>query len=230
MARARAHFQPALFQFLKKLAANNNRPWFQENKALYEDTVRHPAQQFVSDFGPYLHKISRHFNADPRPNGGSIFRIYRDTRFSKDKSPYKTYTGIQFRHTKARDAHCPGFYLHLQPGEVFVGVGIWHPDGSTLARIRQRINSDPGTWKRMRDGKKFRQNFEIGGDTLKRPPKGYAADHPMIEDLKRKDFIAVTRLSQKKVTSAGFLEEFNGLCRSGAPFVRWLCEAIGVEF
>ena len=85
----RAHFSPALFKFLRDLRANNDRDWFQANKERYEDKLRHPAQQFISDFGPRLAKISPHFNADPRPVGGSLFRIYRDVRFSKDKSPTK---------------------------------------------------------------------------------------------------------------------------------------------
>ena len=114
MPSEQTYFNRAFFRFLEDLKKNNQREWFQANKQRYEDEVRHPAQQFISDFGPQLHKISRHFLADPRASGGSMFRIYRDTRFAKDKSPYKTHVGIQFRHKQGKDVHAPGFYLHLE--------------------------------------------------------------------------------------------------------------------
>ena len=107
------YFNRKLFIFLKDLAENNNREWFKANKDRYDEDVKEPALAFVQAFSAKLEKLSPHFRADPRANGGSLFRIYRDTRFSKDKSPYKTYTGIQFRHYAAKDAHAPGFYLHL---------------------------------------------------------------------------------------------------------------------
>ena len=226
----RAHFSPALFKFLRDLRANNDRDWFQANKERYEDKLRHPAQQFISDFGPRLAKISPHFNADPRPVGGSLFRIYRDVRFSKDKSPYKTHTGIQFRHKAGKNAHAPGFYLHLEPGQVFVGAGIWHPDGASLKKIRDHLVADPAAWKRAVNGKRFREIFELSGDSLKRPPRGYDADHPLIEDLKRKDFIAVTRLKQGDVIRPDFIDHFTRLCRAGKPLMSYLCDAVGVPF
>src|SRR5918996_4016229 len=138
-ARSTASFSPALFTFLRDLKQNNDRDWFKANKPRYEKAVLEPALQFIVDFEPHLLAISPHFVADPRPSGGSLFRIHRDTRFSKDKSPYKPYTGIQFRHELGKDAHAPGFYLHLEPGGVFAGAGIWHPDQPTLVRIREAI-------------------------------------------------------------------------------------------
>ena len=226
----RGYFTPATFKFLRDLAANNNREWFTENKSRYESAVREPALRFIGDFGPVLSRISPHFRANPRPNGGSLFRIHRDTRFSKDKSPYKTYTGIQFRHETARDAHAPGFYLHLQPGQVFMGCGIWHPDSPTLKKIREAIDEDGAGWKRAKNGKRFRDQFELWGDSLVRAPKGYDPEHPLIEDLRRKDFIAGTKLTQKAVTGTDFLEQFGALCRAAAPYQRWLCKAVGVAY
>lgn len=224
------YFTNATFKFLRDLAANNSRVWFQANRERYESQVRDAAVRFITDFGPRLSKISRYFRADPRPVGGSLFRIYRDTRFSKDKSPYKTYTGIQFRHESGRDAHCPGFYLHIEPKSLFAGVGIWHPDAQTLAKIRKRIVESPSSWNRVLNDARFRGRFDLSGDSLKRPPKGFDADHPLIEDLKRKDFIGVTYLNQKVVTAAGFLEEFADICRSGTALVKFLCKAVGVPF
>ncbi len=227
---ARPHFSPELFKFLRDLKANNDREWFQANKKRYEEKLRHPAQQFISDFGPRLAKISPHFDADPRPVGGSLFRIYRDVRFSKDKSPYKTWIGIQFRHKSAKDAHAPGFYLHLQPGHVMAGAGIWHPDTKTTNRIRDAIVENAAGWKRASRGKRFAERFELGGDSLKRPPRGYDPEHPLIEDLKRKDFVAYAPLADEAVAAPGFLAAYARACRAGAPFVRLLCEAVGVPF
>ena len=230
MASETRHFTPALFSFLRDLRENNNRDWFQANKERYEQKLRHPALQFISDFGPLLRKISPEFNADPRPSGGSLFRIYRDVRFSKDKSPYKAYTGIQFRHKLGKDKSAPGFYLHLAPGEIFMGAGIYQPDGPTVAKIRDAIVTDPAAWKRVLRAKAFSDSLELSGASLKRPPRGYDAEHPLIEDLKRKDFTAFAKLSQKEVTTAGFIDRYLTLCRAGAPLVRFLCTAIDAPY
>ena len=230
MSKAGASFSSHLFRFLRDLRQNNNRQWFQDNKRRYEDEVKDPALSFISDFGPRLRKISPHYRADPRPVGGSLFRIYRDVRFSKDKSPYKTAVGIQFRHKQARDVHTPGFYLHLEPDECFAGLGIWHPDGAALAKVRAFLAADPASWGRTIGARGFRDRFEFGGESLKRPPKGFDPDHPLIEDLKRKDFIVVTPIDEATVTAAGFIDGFESLCRTGAPFVRYLCAALGIPF
>ena len=223
-ASAQRSFGPELFRFLTDLKANNDREWFAENKERYENDVRGPALDFVVGFAPHLESISPHFVADPRPSGGSLFRIHRDTRFSKDKSPYKPYTGIQFRHERAKDAHTPGFYLHLQPGSVFAGFGIWHPDSPTLGVIREAIADDPKTWQRATKG------IHLAGESLKRAPAGYEPEHPLIEDLKRKDFIAAVELTQKDVCAVGFVESFAGTCREAAPLVRFLCGALELPY
>jgi uncharacterized protein (TIGR02453 family) len=224
------HFTPATFDFLRELAANNDRVWFQANRQRWERDVRDPAVRFITDFAPRLAGISKRFRADPRPVGGSLFRIHRDTRFSKDKRPYKTHAGIQFRHDDGRDVHAPGYYLHIEPGSVFVGVGIWHPDGPTTRRIRDAIVDKPAAWRRLRNDERFGARFELAGDSLQRPPVGYAKDHPLIEDLKRKDFIGVCTLAEHDVTSRAFVEEFTDICRAGTPLVRYLCRALAVPF
>ncbi len=221
------YFTPATFRFLKELKENNNRPWFQENKGRYEKDLKEPALRFIEDFDEKLRKISPHFHAGRR----SFFRIYRDTRFSKDKSPYKTHAGIQFRHEACgSDVHAPGFYLHIEPGQSFVGCGIWRPDSKSLLEIREAIVKDPAKWKRAKSAKRFREAFDLEGDSLKTHPRGFDPDHPMIEDLRRKDFIGVTMVSQKTVTGPDFLAEFTAMCRAAAPFQKWLCEAVGVEW
>jgi uncharacterized protein (TIGR02453 family) len=223
-------FSPELFAFLGELAANNDRAWFAANKARYVAEVQEPALAFIEDVGLRLPELSRHFVADPRTVGGSLFRIYRDTRFSRDKSPYKTHVGIQFRHERTRDVHAPGFYLHLEPGHVFMACGIWHPDADTLHAIRTAIASKPGRWQAIVDDPAFRQRFRLGGEALKRPPAGFDREHPLIEELKRKDFIAIGDLTESDVTASGFLSRFLDLCGDAADFMRFLCDGARVAF
>jgi uncharacterized protein (TIGR02453 family) len=227
---ADAYFKPALFKFLKDLAANNDRDWFQANSERYEEQLRQPALRFIEDFGSRLATVSPHFVASAKKSGGSLFRIHRDVRFSHDKSPYKTYTGIQFRHEAGKNAHAPGFYLHLQPKQVFVGVGTWRPDTETVTAIRNAIAADPAGWKKAVGGKRFNSTFEMAGESLKRPPRGFDADHPLIEEIKRKDFIAVRNLSQAAVCATTFDRDLAALFRTGAPLMRFLCAAAEVPF
>ncbi|MEA2125501.1 MAG: hypothetical protein QOI80_2283 [Solirubrobacteraceae bacterium] len=221
-------FSPALFAFLRDLAANNDREWFTANKQRYIDDVREPALAFVEDVGHRLPEISPRFVADPRTTGGSLFRIYRDTRFARDKSPYKTHAGIQFRHEQASHAHSPCFYLHLEPGNVFLAAGVWHPDGEALRAIRTAIATRPPRWENVVGS--LGEEFRLGGDTLKRPPAGFDPDHPLIEDLKRKSFIATAKLTQREATAGDFLDRFLELCREASPLVRFVCEANGMRF
>ncbi len=226
---AAPHFRPALFTFLKDLTVNNDREWFKSNKGRYEEHIKDAAIRFISDFGPHLKKVSGHFKADPRPVGGSLFRIYRDTRFAKDKTPYKTHVGIHFRHESAKDVHAPGFYLHLEPKESFLGVGIWRPATADANKIRQAIADDPARWSRLMKRKSF-QDYTLVGDSLKRPPRGFDPEHKLMDDLKRKDFIALTSFPQKAVTSSGFLGDVAAASKKGGPLVEFLCDAMGVAF
>lgn len=222
-------FTPDLFDFLRELREHNDRDWFAAHKARFEAVVREPALQFISDFGPELERISPHFRADPRPVGGSLYRIHRDIRFSRDKSPYKTSVGIHFRHERGKDAHVPGYYLHLEPGRTFVGAGIWRPDRETLVRLREAMAADPDVWREATGGP-FADRFQLRGDSLKRPPAGYPPDHPLIEDLKRKDFIGVAPLKDADATRADFLKRFAETCRAAGPYMAFLCRAAAVPF
>ncbi len=223
-------FPPAFFRYLRDLAANNDRAWFAANKERYELDVKDPALMFVTIFSGPLRRISQRFVANPRPSGGSMFRIYRDTRFARDKSPYKTHIGLQFRHERAKDVHAPGFYLHLEPGNVFVGAGIWHPDTKTQRAIRQAIVDDPKAWKRATRGRKFRETHALVGESLKRPPRDFDPEHPLVEDLKRKDFIAVQNMTQKAAGSADFADQVADGFRTAGPLMEFLCGALGLEY
>jgi len=146
-------FEPAFLKFFKALSLHNNREWFNEHKAEYRQTIVEPLSMFIAAMAPRLHKISAHFIADPRPNGGSMFRIYRDVRFSNDKSPYKLHAACQFRHKLGKDAHAPGFYLHLAPDEVVFGGGIWMPPNPVLSKIRDTIVDNPQEWQSIKTNK-----------------------------------------------------------------------------
>lgn len=223
-------FEPTLFQFLEDLADNNNRPWFQENKRRYETDVLEPCMEFIRAFDPLLKKVSRYFVASDRRVGGSLMRVYRDTRFAKDAAPYKTNVGIQFRHEFGRDVHAPGFYVHISPDECFLGAGTWRPERQALALIRQAIDDDGPRWRRAKQDKRFRARFELAGDSLKKAPRDYRADHPLIEDLKRTDFIAIRDISEREVLSKNFLKKVADDFSATRPFMRFLCLALNVPF
>ncbi|MCV6603985.1 MAG: DUF2461 domain-containing protein [Porticoccaceae bacterium] len=222
-------FTERSIHFLQQLRHNNNRDWFNEHKQDYEDFVRTPALRFIEQMAEPLAKISPQFEAIPKKVGGSLMRVYRDTRFGKDKTPYKTNIGIQFRHRLGKDVHAPGFYLHIEPGEAFVGVGIWRPDSDTLFKIRTAITEKPKQYQQALGHKPFK-NFSMAGDSLKRPPRGFDADHPLVEELKRKDFIAITELDEKALFEKNLVSKIAKQFDSATPLMKFLCNAIDVKF
>ena len=230
MANSFDGFSLGMLHFLNDLSNNNNRDWFQKNKSRYEKEVLEPSLDFVRAFEKPLQRISPHFLAVPKRVGGSLMRIYRDTRFAADKTPYKTNVGIHFRHELGKDVHAPGFYFHIEPESVFLGAGIWHPDSATLKEIRTAMDNEPPAWKRVKNSKAFRESFELAGDSLKRPPKGFDADHPLIDDLKRKDFIAVRELDSSEIFDKSIVKNVADAFRAAKPLVKFLCHAIDVPF
>jgi uncharacterized protein (TIGR02453 family) len=222
---AAPHLGPSLFKFLRDLKRHNDREWFDANRERYENDVRAPLLAFISDFGPRLAKISKHMVADPRPIGGSLFRIHRDIRFSKDKSPYKTHAACHFRHEEtSKDVHGPGFYLHLEPGNVFVAGGMWRPDAVSLGKIRTAMVASPPRWKKATFG------IELGGESLKRPPRGFDPDHPLTDDLRRTDFITSIDIGEKRAISASFFGDVERACRATAPLMAFLAGAVGLDW
>jgi uncharacterized protein (TIGR02453 family) len=223
-------FSPALFDFLDELEDNNTREWFQANKPRYERDVKGAAFAFIRAFEGPLHAVSPHFTAIPKAVGGSLFRIYRDVRFSKDKSPYKTHTGVHFRHEAAKDAHAPGFYLHLAPGEVWGGFGLWMPPSPALNKIREAIVERPDEWSAiMEQLDAAGMSMELG-ESLKRVPQGFPKDHPHGASLKRKSHAATFAFSQEQAQQPDFIERYAHACQQAAPLMRFLCEAVGVPF
>lgn len=225
-----AFFTAETFRFLRELARDNRREWFLENRERYERHVRAPALALIVAFAPRLARLSPHFVADPRPQGGSLFRIHRDVRFSRDKSPYKTHVGIHFRHERAADVHAPGFYFHLEPGSVFAALGIWCPPMPVLRTIREALVADPDGWRAATRGRAFRRHWQLESEMLARVPRGYPADHPLAEDLRRKSFTGVCLLEPRDALGADLPRRLEAAWGSGAPMMAWLCRALGVEF
>lgn len=219
-----AFFGPEVFVFLRQLKRHNEREWFAKNKARYQTSIVEPALSFISGFAPYLGRISPHFVADARPTRGSLFRIYRDTRFSPDRRPFKTHVGIHFSHASGKDAHAPVFYLHLEPDSCFVAAGIWHPDNRALTRVRTAIAHDMEQWA------KVRKKLILEGDKLSRPPRGFDASHPFIDDLKMKDFVTSVPLSEEQICSAKLMRDFVSACRKMSPLVEFATKALGLKF
>lgn len=224
-------FTAATYTFLADLRDHNSKEWFDANRARYEADAKAPLAAFVDAVRPHLAELSPHFTADSR----SIFRIFRDTRFSKDKSPYKTHLAAQFRHTAAKGpmneaVHAPGFYVHFAldgGGELegnFGGAGLWRPEGEALHAIRRRIDREPAVWLAARAGQ------VLDGESLKKVPAGFPPDHAMAEDLRRKDFISTVTYSREQVLAADFVDRYVAGLHAAAPLVRFLCGAIGLPF
>ncbi len=223
-------FSSDTFAFLRELKANNSKEWFNQHKDDYEQLVRTPALQLIGDMQPLLAELSPRMVAAPKKVGGSLMRVHRDTRFGKDKTPYKTNIGIQFRHFMGKDVHAPGFYLHIADDECFFGAGIWRPDGPSLSKIRSFIDENPRGWQKAITGDDFRQCYTLRGDALVRPPKGFKADHPLIEDLKRKDFIAISPCDPADVVKADFVKHCFEQFKRADEYMYYLCTALELPY
>ncbi len=224
-------FSPDFFAFFEELAAANTREWFAANKERYKDVVQGELSDFVSAMAPRLARISKHYLADPRPNGKTIFRIYRDVRFSKDKRPYKEHAACHFRHSGEADVHGPGYYFHLEPKEIIFGGGIWKPDPVDLNKIRSAIVADTRAWSKVIGDAQLKAVFEgVSGDGLKRAPKGFDPDHPHAEDLKRKTFFVIRRAPAALARAPEILDEVEAGYRAAKPLMRFLCKALGTPF
>lgn len=225
-------FPKDFFAFFRELKDHNERPWFEANKQRFRDSVQAPMTGFIAAMVPRLAKISRNFIADPRPNGGSMFRIYRDVRFSRDKRPYKEHAACHFRHAAGRDVHAPGFYMHFGDDEVYFGGGMYMPDPKSLGCIRDTIVAKPAAWKAVMSDKRFEKTFGgLGGDdVLTRAPRGYDPAHPLIEDIKRKSFFAMCDADVKLAASPKLVDAVAETFKAATPLMKFLCKTQDVPF
>ena len=223
-------FDDSLVRFLAQLKKNNNRAWFAANRTRYEAQVREPVLAFIRAIAPRIEAISRHIYVSDAKVGGSMMRPYRDTRFSPSKLPYKTNVGIQFRHERGEDAHAPGFWINIEPGEFWLAAGIWRPDGATTDKVRQAIVESGDDWLAARDDAGFRAQWSIVGDSLQRPPRGYDATHPLIVDLKRKEWLGLRDAGIESLYRSDLIDFVSSAFAATTPLMRFLCEALGMRF
>ncbi len=209
---------------MTRLKRNNNREWFQTHKEEYIASAHGPAIRFITDFAAPLHEITPYLMADPRASRGSLFRIYRDTRFSSDKRPYKTHLAMRFSH-RGKDVHSPGFYLHLEPGGCFAASGLWHPETPTLLKVRNAIMDRGDEWRPVRK----LLNWD-DATKLSRPPRGFPCDHDFVEDLKLRDLGTAIEFTDSQVCSPRFMSTFATACRKMSPLAKFLSGALGLPF
>jgi uncharacterized protein (TIGR02453 family) len=219
-------FRPEAIQFLADLAVNNERSWFQPRKADYERLLKQPLEELCVALDERFRKAGLPMIADP---ARSPFRIYRDVRFSKDKSPYKTNIGADFPWVEAgadigsKGPHGIGGYFHLQPGEIFVGGGMWHPEPPRLAAWRLLVDQDPAQVHAVIEDPSFvAEHGHVGGDHLKRIPTGFSPDHPEAELLKLKDVTFGRRLSDDEGLSPDLPAILTASLAAAAPVMRLL--------
>jgi uncharacterized protein (TIGR02453 family) len=222
------YFTRDSLKFLTELRTHNDRDWFQSNKERYETQVRDPMLRLITDLAPRLRKINPHMVADPRPTGGSMMRIYRDIRFSKDKSPYKTAVAAHFGHAKGEESAAPAYYMHIEPGRSLIGAGVWRPEPAALKKIRDAIVADSKRWQRVAAVGQRGSACKMAGESLQRVPRGYDPDHPLAEDLKRKDFTVARPLADREVVAPSFLALTLATFKQTAGFVEFLAEAVGL--
>jgi len=225
-------FPSELIGFYEELVANNNRDWFNANKQRYKDVVVYPMCDFIEAMAPRLEAIAPMYIADPRPSGGSMFRIYRDVRFSRDPKPYKEHAACQFRHQAGKDAHAPGFYVHIALDGLRFGGGVWLPPAPYLAKIRAAIDEQGAKWNALKQDPEFAATFpEIYGDGLKTAPKGYSVEHPNIVDLRRKTFFVMKPVDDiRAITKPGFIDDVEETFQRATPFMRFLTNAVDLPF
>ncbi|MHC9085205.1 DUF2461 domain-containing protein [Luteimonas sp. RIT-PG2_3] len=225
------YFTDKSLKFLRALARNNDKVWFNTHRKEYEAHIRDPFQRLITDLQPDLAAVSPHFRSDPRGVGGSLFRIHRDARFSNDKSPYKTWQGARLFHERRREVAAPSFYVHLQPGGSFIGAGLWHPEPDTQRRIRQFIVDNPGSWKQAAHAPALRRRFDFEeSEKLVRPPRGFPADFEFIDDLKHRNWVFWRTLDDAAMTGPRLRQTVAKDLVALGPFVDYLCAALDLEF
>jgi len=224
-------FDKKAFQFLINLKNNNTREWFAENKSIYESLLREPSKFLLNEIDQLFIKHQLPYEANPKT---SLFRINRDTRFSKDKTPYKTNVGITFpvhrKHDllKATKTEKPGMYLHIEPGACFIAGGLYMPDGQQLKSIRERIESDWTLLNKIQQQRAFRKEFPQGllGEKVKTMPRGYDPEHPGKEYLRMKQFIVMESIPDSLVKSEALIKELLAKARAMAPLIMYLDESL----
>ncbi len=212
------------FDFLKKLKKNNNRDWFNANKKLYED-ARYDFEVFVFEL---IQKIAEYDESvsglEPKD---CMFRIYKDVRFSKDKTPYKTNFGASINRGGRKAPDAAGYYVHISPGECFIGSGLYYPMPEKLAAVRNKIAGDFKSFKKIVENKDFKKHYKKlwQEHALKTAPKGFDKQHPAMEYLKLKSFIAGHNVKPEKALSKNYADYIAKVFVSVKPLNDFLNDA-----
>lgn len=228
-------FRPAAMTFLRALKRTNTREWFQAHRDDYEREVREPLVALVEEIDVRLAELAPEIVGDPKR---SLFRIHRDVRFSNDKSPYKTNAACWFYHGDAGrgvGSTTPhggaGFYFHMEPGESMIGGGIWMPPRPTLTRIREHLDEEHASLRRILRDAAFKKRFGALDESamLTRMPRGYAEDHPAADLLRHQSFTVGRSLSDAELFSPKLADVLARDYARLVPFVRWFNGALGLR-
>ena len=211
---------PDLFSFFSKLKQNNNRDWFQSNKAefkLLEGQVK-----------LFMKEIEQNLQIHDKIEKAKMFRIYRDVRFSKNKTPYKTHFGLAFHREKP--ALRGGYYLHLEPENSFLGVGFWAPEKEDLQRIRKELEIDAEEYRQIMDNKAFKKHWgSLSGEEVKTAPKGFSKEHPNIDLIKKKQHVFIKNFSDQEVLSSDFIRVINTHFQNIRPFFDYMSHVLTTD-
>jgi uncharacterized protein (TIGR02453 family) len=225
-----AHFTHDTFRFLTELKLHNERAWFLDNKGRYETLVQQPFLAVIAELSSTYHSISPFLVSSPKPVGGSMLRVYRDTRFSSNKAPYKTYAAANFFHADGKNEPAPGFYLHVEPGHGFFGCGVWHPEPENRTKIAQAIVQNPDEWIRASQARSFTKVWSLSGETMKRVPRGFDPKHKLAGELIRKDFVATLSFTEPEMIDPAFVGQLKNAIRKAGPFMKFLTRAVGFQW
>ena len=223
---ATAPFSPKALAFLRALKRNNRREWFHERRDEYERLLRVPMMAVIECFGHEFRRFAPELMADPKK---SVYRIWRDTRFSADKRPLKTNVAAVFPHRHGNRHTSAGLYLEISPEWVFAGGGLYMPDPQGLHRIRERIAENPKAFERIVNASALKRAGGLQGESLKRVPRGFAADHPAAGHLKMKQFLVWGEWPPELATTPKFWTELLTTFRAAAPLLKYLNGALGVS-
>jgi uncharacterized protein (TIGR02453 family) len=213
-------------RFLERLKRNNNRPWFQKHKNEYEEHVRFPMKCLIASLAQRMADTAPEIDFNPKK---SIFRIYRDVRFSKNKAPYKTNIAASFQLRGQRaPTEAPGLYVGIEPGEIYIGGGLYMPTGEQLKAIRASMVGRPDEFLAIVEDKRFKRELgNIQGERLQNAPLGYQKNHPMIEHLRLKQFYVGVETGHAPCFKPSFLNLVARVFEETMPLVRWLNQALG---
>jgi uncharacterized protein (TIGR02453 family) len=214
-------FPKECIRFIKQLKRNNNREWFEKHREEFEQNAKIPMLSFIAALQPHFARFAPEFDLNPKR---SIFRVYRDIRFSSDKTPYKTHIAAHFvLRGRPKGFIGSGYYIQIEPGEFFVGGGIYLPDGDQLKKIRNAIATHGEEFLSIVENRRFKKRFApYDWSKLQRVPKGYNANHPMADWLMFKQFFVGVSLPESKCYHESLLDETAQICEEAAPLVRFL--------